>query len=434
MRGFTTFVDELEELYKSQAEGPSECDSDLLNLDEALDGAASERLRKLVDSVTLKSESAFFTGSGIANRLAMQIETELNRSGGPPVIDPACGAGDLLIAAARNLPLGDTLKETLQQWSHRLKGFDRSRTFIKSTKYRLALLAVHRHEQVQRSLPDPLDYFHNIEQVNDALSEDSWPYFDYVLLNPPFSKIEAPGDIEWASGKVSQASLFVSKSLDSLDSDGGILAILPDVLRSGSRYRAWRKHVEASSVLRKLEVIGKFDKLTDIDVFAVDLRIDPSDAAQPEAWWPEEDSNLDRVGDLFDLQVGSVVPHRHSETSSAEPFVDATSLPSWETTRVEETPRRGFDCSAVSPPFVTIRRTSSPTDPKRAVGTVVVGDQDVMVENHLIVLVPKDGSVNRCRELMRRLEQDKTDNWLNTRIRCRHLTITSLEKLPWWNL
>lgn len=434
MREFTAFVGELRELYWSQVEDPSGFDSDLLDLDQALDGAASRHLRKLVDSAKIKSESAFFTGSEIANRLAAQIGTELNRLGGPSVIDPACGAGDLLIAAARNLPLGDTLEETLQQWSRRLKGFDRSRTFIESTKYRLALLAVHRHEQTRRSLPDPLEYFDNIEQVDDALSEDSWPYFDYVLLNPPFSKIEAPGDIEWASGQVSQASLFVSRSLDSLDSDGGILAILPDVLRSGSRYRAWRKHVEASSVLRKLEVIGKFDKLTDVDVFAADLRTDTSDVSQPEEWWPEEESNLDRVGDLFDLQVGSVVPHRHSETSSAEPFVDTTCLPSWDTIRVEETPRRGFDRSAVSPPFVTVRRTSSPTDSKRAVGTVVVGDQEVMVENHLIVLVPKEGGVSRCRELMRRLQQDKTDNWLNTRIRCRHLTITSLEKLPWWDL
>ena len=41
----------------------------------------------------------------------------------------------------------------------------------------------------------------------------------------------------------------------------------------------------------------------------------------------------------------------------------------------------------------------------------------VAVENHLIVLLPNDRTVQTCRELLGRLRSPKTDNWLNARLR-----------------
>jgi hypothetical protein len=94
--------------------------------------------------------------------------------------------------------------------------------------------------------------------------------------------------------------------------------------------------------------------------------------------------------------------------------------------------RRNFQGTTYAAPFVAVRRTSRPGDKKRAVGCIISGDQRVAVENHLIVLVPHDGSLKTCKQLLERLKCDKTDSWLDKRIRCRHLTVKALADLPWW--
>ena len=70
---------------------------------------------------------------------------------------------------------------------------------------------------------------------------------------------------------------------------------------------------------------------------------------------------------------------------------------------------------------------------KRAIATIITGKEEVSVENHLIVLIPHDLSLESCKELMLRLRSKETDEWLNERIRCRHLTVSALNELPWWN-
>jgi hypothetical protein len=58
----------------------------------------------------------------------------------------------------------------------------------------------------------------------------------------------------------------------------------------------------------------------------------------------------------------------------------------------------------------------------------------VAVENHLIVFLPKNNKLSECKRLLRVLKSRKTDQWLNNRIRCRHLTVRSLNELPWWRI
>jgi hypothetical protein len=87
----------------------------------------------------------------------------------------------------------------------------------------------------------------------------------------------------------------------------------------------------------------------------------------------------------------------------------------------------------LKPPFVAIRRTSRPGDRHRAIGTLITALQPVAVENHLIALRPKDGTVKACRELLYSLKDDRTTHWLDERIRCRHLTVAALNELPWWH-
>ena len=68
----------------------------------------------------------------------------------------------------------------------------------------------------------------------------------------------------------------------------------------------------------------------------------------------------------------------------------------------------------------------------RAVGTIVVGQEPVAVENHLFVLTPNDGSLARCQELISALQSPRATQWFDQRIRCRHLTAATLRQFPWW--
>ena len=83
------------------------------------------------------------------------------------------------------------------------------------------------------------------------------------------------------------------------------------------------------------------------------------------------------------------------------------------------------------PPFVVVRRTSSPSDRNRAVATVIVGEKSVAVENHLLVLLPKDGEVKNCHKLVQVLALAGTNDFLNAGIRCRHLTTGVVAQIPW---
>lgn len=84
-----------------------------------------------------------------------------------------------------------------------------------------------------------------------------------------------------------------------------------------------------------------------------------------------------------------------------------------------------------SPPFVTIRRTSRPEQKRRADGVLVVGDRPVAVENHLLVVLPKNGSRSSCEELIGVLADARTGDCLDRRIRTRHLTVSAISDLPW---
>lgn len=58
---------------------------------------------------------------------------------------------------------------------------------------------------------------------------------------------------------------------------------------------------------------------------------------------------------------------------------------------------RAFDGKVIQPPCILIKRTSSPSDKFRAAATLVNLKQPIAVENHLIVVTPKDGKLKSCK-------------------------------------
>jgi hypothetical protein len=90
-----------------------------------------------------------------------------------------------------------------------------------------------------------------------------------------------------------------------------------------------------------------------------------------------------------------------------------------------------FEGKAYEPPFVAIRRTSKAEYKTRCLATVVSGKVPLAIDDHLLIAIPKDGKVSTCKKLLTVLDDARTNEWMNSRIRCRHLTVASLRDIPW---
>lgn len=392
-----------------------------------LDGEPGRVLREQVPRIDLRRQGAYFTSYRLAKRVA---NVAIGRTISPKVCDPACGAGDLLLAAAQLLPLQPTFKDTLSEWGGLLSGVDISSQFILLTKARLTLLAAKLHRispPFDSSLPP--NPFPNVRIGNSLTPTQCMSDVDVIVMNPPFGYATAPADCDWASGRVNVAALFVDRAIRDAPEGSRIIAILPDVLRSGSRYVAWRESTRVSGSVLCEKPLGLFDKWTDVDVylfhFEKNLNYDKSRTGFLS------DQATHGVGKRFSVHVGSVIPHRHAETGPHAPYINARTLPPWGELTTIKTMRQ-FTGRLYEPPFVCVRRTSRPDSGRRAIATLVRSGNPVAVENHVVVLLPRDGTIETCRKLVRRLASPKTDKWLNTRVRCRHLTTSALSEMPWW--
>jgi hypothetical protein len=243
----------------------------------------------------------------------------------------------------------------------------------------------------------------------------------------------APGDCTWGHGKIQIAGWFMEKLLHNATTGQHLVAVLPDVLNSGSRYKRWRDVICGLASIIDIEQIGRFDLETDVDVFIIHLIAGNN---YGPIKWPNDLPGTNQpttISDYFDIHVGTIVPHRDILQGKSYPYIHARTAIPWQTLEsISET--RQTDHKVFRPPFVVVHRTSSPSDKHRCVGTIINESTEVAVENHLIVLSPKDDSLKICRQLLESLRCPETDEWINRRIRCRHLTVSALNELPYYRL
>lgn len=388
---------------------------------ELLNGVPYKAFRQSIPIEVRREEGTFFSGAELAAELARMLLSAVPANA--RVLDPTCGMGDLLLAYAAELPLGSTLDETLASWGHQLAGIDPREDLVAMAKARLVALA-----RSRGGFKKPLGAMDTLFPhiiVGDMFAEaDILAAADGILFNPPFGCTTEHEVSTWATGKLSSAALFLDGLIAAVPNSAPIAAVLPEVLRCGSRYALFREHLAERGWSGAFISRGRFDAWTDVDVFTTLL------LAAPGPLWEDEAAQGENVGDRFTVRVGAVVPHRHEKKGPWRRFICAKSVPAWSQGYAPASSRR-FKGTVFQPPFVVVRRTSSPSDRKRAVGAIIVGDEPVAVENHLIVLAPNKGGYKSCFDLMKVLEDDRTSDYLNRSIRCRHLTTGSVMAIPW---
>ena len=425
MREFLPYVEHLESLV---AQAPARASDWLSKTKLALDGEPGRNLARLVSLESRRNSGAFFTGSILAQKA---VTGRVTQEQSITVFDPTCGAGDLLLAAANKLPIRPSLPATLAFWGSRLAGSDSHIEFVRAAKARLTLLALQRGAHPSSNEPLDLNSILPLIKVGDSLRETAtYAGADWILVNPPYGYVVAPPGCAWGAGKITAAALFFEKCLQNCATGTRITAILPEVLRSGSRYERWRQMVAVHSRVHRVEPYGLFDSSADIDVFILEVTKRTDTKPHSVNWGIAPTPSSQSIADAFAVHVGAVVPHRHKQQGPLVAYVHARGLTHWtEVRRLSE--KRRFTGRLFQPPFVVIRRTSRPEETHRAIGTIITGKRPVAVENHLIVCLPLDQNLARCQKLLRQLKGESASRWLNTRIRCRHLTVTAIRELPW---
>ncbi|MBZ6171308.1 N-6 DNA methylase [Streptomyces olivaceus] len=399
-------------------------------VDKLLDGHSAAELRRLVPLSYRRQVGAFFTPSNLKTK----VTEALRALPAETFLDPTCGAGDLLLAATEVMPIGASLAETLAIWGTRLNGWDLHQEFTEAARRRIVLSALKRHHAVDgrvERLIDPLRHLSRIER-GDAQAQIQTEV-DAVVLNPPFTRVHAAKDCTWAQGKTSNAAIFFLDSLRHIKPSGHIVAILPDSLRSGTNFTKWRAVVESRTVVTQVERLGVFDDYTDIDVFLLvaQLRGGTTTVESGAAWWSRSSAS-ETVGSLFEVRVGTVVDNRDPHDGESRPFLVARDLAGNGRMGVPER-RRRFAGRLFKPPFVAIRRTSRPSEGSvnRASGVLITGNEEVAVDNHLLVAKPFKGGMKACNALIKMLDMPLTNEILDDRISCRHLTVSAIKELPW---
>jgi hypothetical protein len=354
-------------------------------------------LQHLVSRSERRQKGTFFTSSETAVSLWKNAIDTIRD--GSVIVDPACGAGDLLAPAAARI-----IESHVSNVVLRACDIEEDLTRIATARLRNAVDPLRgRVEGVA------VDFLHDDKSVKDAT---------HVVLNPPYVPIMV--NEPWASGRVNAAALFTIRALEAMRSGSRLLAILPDVLRSGSRYSAWRRRVEDLSAINLIETHGLFDKQTDVHVFVLDVTVGL--AQEDAANWSQAPSTSTLM-DFADVRVGPVVPHRDPEFETLYRYVTARSLSSGEVLH------RGFAGRKERGPFVLVNRTSRPGESPRVRARLWADTDEVAVENHLLIVVPKDRV--SCSEVIEVLSSGESADFLDNRIRCRHLTVKALREIPW---
>ncbi|MCJ0830502.1 N-6 DNA methylase [Acinetobacter sp. NIPH1876] len=401
--------------------------TNLMSLDAAIDLDSIDLvLRELLTIDEMREAGSFFTGQILATATVKNLLRAITFES--VVLDPTCGAGNLLIECSRVLGVERNLSNTLQKWGTVLWGYDIHESFVESTKLRLVIEALRRGVQKDCTLEEALSFLVNIK-VKDALTITKKDIFQvtHAIMNPPFSIWPSPNKYYWKSGKINAAGIVFDHFIRILPEGCCFSAILPDVLRSGSRYRLFRDFCSLKTIAT-CQVWGRFNKKTDVDVFLLFGNIVTEDQ-NIQIKWQESFGNYIPLSEKFEVRTGPLVAYRDPEIGPEYAYFHSRNTPSWETLSMAKE-RRRFKGTVISPPFIIVKRTSSPGDKYRASASLIDLNEMVAVENHMIVIKPKNNSLAECNKLMKILKSEKTNNFLNSRIRLRHLTVQVIKDIP----
>ncbi|MDY0150690.1 MAG: Eco57I restriction-modification methylase domain-containing protein [Candidatus Cloacimonas sp.] len=178
-----------------------------------------------------------------------------------------------------------------------------------------------------------------IEKAVDHLLQFNKPKYTHVILNPPYKKMHSSSnhrkllrlvDIE----VVNLYSAFVSMSLELLQNDGYLVAIIPRSFCNGTYYLPFRKHILANAVIRRIHLfesrnsIFKNDSVLQENIIIMLQKSDTIDKV--EVSYSKDQSVGNSISkhidyqDIVDLNSWELIIKIPHETTNSFPIVETS--------------------------------------------------------------------------------------------------------------
>jgi hypothetical protein len=266
MMDYQPYVEHLNELVIALVHGDRSATAfDAEAVHEALNDGAPAALRRLVTLQDRRDAGAFFTSSRLADLAWAPLLPTIDESS--IIVDPACGAGSLLIPALRALlPSDDPLRVAGQ-----FRGLDRESAFVEAARARLTLTVASSQPSLEHLDLGNLR-FPGLQQ-GDALTqmERLLEGATHVVLSPPYNEIIAPEGCTWARGETNLSALFTEITVRHMPTYSRMVVLLPKMLRRGPRYAKWRDAIRQMANIDQVTPWGAFDSQTEVEVFLMYL-------------------------------------------------------------------------------------------------------------------------------------------------------------------
>jgi len=227
---------------------------------------------------------------------------DLNEKENIKILDPACGSSEFLLEALKQL------KSLGYQNNVEIHGWDISKTAINISNF---LLNYEKREWGERLTV-------NIKKVNNSLTEDWNNDFDLILMNPPFLSWELmkTDDREIVSNilgetsrkKPNLASAFVHKSINHLNENGIIGAVIPSSILLMDSYKKLRDNIKEQLSLLLVGKLGNYvfkEALTDVSIL---IGKKPKTNNLPLLLWSRNEKGIiaDAFRDLRKVNYGNI--------------------------------------------------------------------------------------------------------------------------------
>jgi len=249
------------------------------------------------------------------------------------IFDPACGSGEFLVEALRQLDALGYLGII------EIIGWDSAQTAINTSNYLLTY-------EKRTIWGDRLNF--QINLVEDSLSEIWEKDFDFIFMNPPFVSWEHLSIKSRESlaatiglnikGKPNQASGFLAKAVESIKQGGIVGSILPTTILTLDTYTNVRSDIKEICDLLLVGKLGNFifeDALTDVSILIAQKK---HNSSLPLVIWTrnEKGAAKNALRDLRKMIATNALAVEKNEYSIFTPEAFPISKKSWRPISISE--------------------------------------------------------------------------------------------------
>ena len=198
--------------------------------------------------------------------------------------------------------------------------------FVDVAKRRIVLKAISKGATKRQDTDISVNnFFPGLKQGDVRKIKDETEFSATIFMNPPFNLFEPIKPCSWSSGKLSFAAYALDLIIERSKPGTQFIAILPDVLRSGSRYQRWRDQVGQKTEIHSLQPYGLFSSKVNVDVFILGGTVGRHDRGRFN-WYKVNRPAGKSLGESCTIQVGAVVPHRLNGRGKHVPYITAKDI------------------------------------------------------------------------------------------------------------